>query len=115
MGESSVKIIKWNSKALEYVRLLDDKTKREIGTLLMLVQSGKFLSEPQSKPMKIIHRNAHELRIKDMFGTYRVIYILNIKGTIFIPHAFGKNTQKTPHREINLAIQRLQEFLNENK
>ena len=110
-----MKIIKWNSKALEFVRLLDDKTKREIGTLLMLIQSGEFLSEPQSRAIKIIHRNAHELRIKDKFGIYRVIYILNIGEIIFIPHAFGKKTKKTPPREIALAIKRLQEFLNENK
>lgn len=115
MGESSVKIIKWNSKALDFVRQLDDKTKREIGTLLMLIQSGEFLNEPQSKAIKIIHRNAHELRIKDKFGIYRVIYILNVGEIIFIPHAFAKKTNKTPSREITLAIKRLQEFLNENK
>lgn len=81
----------------------------------MLIQSGQTLSEPQSKPMKSIHRNAHELRLKDRLGTYRVIYILNIGNIVFIPHAFTKKSQKTPTKEIELAILRLKEFLNENK
>jgi phage-related protein len=106
--------LKWNPKAREFVRALDDKTKREIGTLLMLIQLGKRLGEPQSKPMKSIHQNAHELRIKDRKGTYRVIYVFNIGGVIFIPHAFTKKTQKTPQKEIELSIRRLQELLNEN-
>lgn len=110
-----MKEIKWNSKARQFVRLLDVETRREIGTLLMLIQSGQTLSEPQSKPMKSIHRNAHELRLKDRLGTYRVIYILNIGNIVFIPHAFTKKSQKTPTKEIELAILRLKEFLNENK
>jgi phage-related protein len=110
-----VKEIKWNSVARDFVRSLDQKTKREIGTLLMLIQSGKILGEPQSKPMKSIHKNAYELRIKDRRGAYRVIYILNIGGKILIPHAFTKKTQQTPSKEIKLSIKRLNELLNENE
>ncbi len=110
-----MKEIKWNLNAREFVRSLDVETKREIGTLLMMIQSGTRLGEPQSKPMKIIHQNAHELRIKDRKGVYRVIYVLNIGAKIFIPHAFTKKTQKTPQKEIELSIKRLQEMINENK
>jgi phage-related protein len=81
----------------------------------MLIQSGHLLSEPQSKPMKNIHKNAHELRVKDKLGLYRIICVLNIGDRVFIPHAFTKKTQKTPSKEIELSIKRLQEFLNENK
>ena len=109
-----MKEVKWNLRAKEFVRSLDDETKREIGALLMIIQSGQRLSEPQSKPMRSIHQNAHELRIKDRKGAYRVIYVLNIGDKIFIPHAFTKKTQKTPIKEIELSIRRLQELLNEN-
>lgn len=80
----------------------------------MILQSGARLGEPQSKPMKSIHKSAHELRIKDNKGIYRIIYILNIGNQIFIPHAFTKKTPKTPLREIELSIKRLEELLNEN-
>jgi phage-related protein len=108
-----MKEIKWNLKARDFIKSLDNETKREIGTLLMMLQSGIKLSEPQSKPMKIIHKNAFELRIKDRHGVYRVIYILNIGDKILIPHAFTKKTQKTPKKEIDLSIKRLQELINE--
>ncbi|MGE3608524.1 MAG: type II toxin-antitoxin system RelE/ParE family toxin [Bacteriovoracaceae bacterium] len=110
-----MKEIKWNAKAREFIRSLDLEIKREIGALLMLLQSGKNLGEPQSKPMKSIHANAYELRVKDRKGVYRIIYVLKIKDKILIPHAFTKKTQKTPQEEIERSIKRLKDLLNENK
>ena len=80
----------------------------------MRLQAGDQLSAPQSRPMKAIHQNAHELRIKDGRGIYRVIYILKMGDQILIPHAFSKKTQKTPLHEIQIATLRLKELLNEN-
>lgn len=110
-----MKEVVWNSKARDFVRSLDEATRREIGTLLMLIQSGRKLGEPQSKTMKCIHQNAYELRVKDRKGAYRVIYVLNMEDKILIPHAFSKTTQKTLQREIEVSKKRLQELLNENK
>ena len=108
-----MKEIKWNSKARDFVRALDDETKREIGTLLMMLQAGQKLGEPQSKPMKIIHQGAYELRVRDRKGAYRIIYVLSLGDKILIPHAFSKKTQMTPQKEIDLSIKRLQELINE--
>lgn len=110
-----MKKVKWNEKARDFVKGLDDETKIEIGTLLMMLQQGQSLGEPQSKPMKSIHAKAHELRVKDKKGAYRVIYVLSIQDQILIPHAFTKKTQKTPQKEIELSIKRLKEMLNETK
>lgn len=110
-----MKEIEWNPRAREFVKSLEEKMKREIGTSLMLIQQGITLGEPQSKPMKSIHKNAHELRIKDSRGIYRIIYVLNIGEIIFIPHAFTKKTQKTSKRDIEISIKRIREFLNENQ
>ncbi|MFK8137555.1 MAG: type II toxin-antitoxin system RelE/ParE family toxin [Bdellovibrionales bacterium] len=110
-----MKNIRWNDKARDFVRSLDVNTKREIGALLMLIQSGRSLNEPQSKPMKSIHKNANELRVKDKKGVYRVIYVLRVGDSVYIPHAFTKKTQKTPKKEIDLSVQRLKELLDETK
>jgi len=99
-----VKKVIWNTKALEFVRSLDNKTKREIGTLLMILQAGEKLCEPQSKPMKVIHSGAYELRIKDNRGSYRVIYVLAVSDKVLIPQ-----------KEIQTSRKRLQELLNEEK
>jgi len=115
LWRSCLKKITWNTKARDFVRDLDDETKIEIGTLLMMLQMGESLGEPQSKPMKSIHAKAHELRVKDKKGTYRVIYVLSLGDQILIPHAFTKKTQKTPRKEIELSIKRLREMTNEIK
>src|SRR5690606_6848549 len=106
-----MKKIKWNDRARDFVRDLDIATKREIGALLLLLQRGETLSEPLSKPMRAIHAKAHELRIKDRHGIYRIIYVYFSDKEILIPHAFMKKTQKTPKHEIELAQKRLKELL----
>lgn len=110
-----MKEIKWNRHAKEFVRGLDRLTKLEIGTQLLRIQHGERLNSPLSKPMTVIHKAAHELRVQDGRGAYRIIYILSLHDKIFIPHAFTKKTQKTPLKEIKLSIQRIQEFVNENE
>ena len=110
-----MKEVKWNKNAQDLIRSLDRRTRIEIGTLLMMLQAGAVLTEPQSKPMKSIHSKAHELRIRDKNGIYRIIYVLIFSDLILIPHAFIKKTQKTSKKDIELSMKRLKEMLNENK
>ncbi len=110
-----MKEIRWNEKAREFVRSLDVETKREIGSLLMMLQNEMTLGMPQSRAMGSIHKNAYELRIKDSKGSYRVIYVLALRDMIFIPHAFTKKSEQTPKHDIDLSIRRLKEMLDENK
>jgi phage-related protein len=109
-----LKKIVWNDKAKIFVRSLSTEVKKEIGALLMVLQNGEFLGMPQSKPMKTIHKNAYELRIKDEKGIYRIIYFLAVSDKILIPHAFKKKGQKTPKKEIELSKARLKELIDEN-
>jgi phage-related protein len=110
-----MKEVKWNDSAKSYIRSLDLELRREIGALIMSLQRGRVLGMPQSKPMKSIHKNAYELRVKDSSGAYRVIYVLALKDKVVIPHAFMKKTQRTPKKDIDLSIKRLKELLNETK
>jgi phage-related protein len=64
---------------------------------------------PQSRPMPIIGRGVHELRMKDRSGTYRIIYALVRRGAVHVLHAFKKTTQATPARSLDLARRRLKE------
>ncbi|MDD0852113.1 type II toxin-antitoxin system RelE/ParE family toxin [Halobacteriovorax sp. GB3] len=67
-------------KAKAFVKSLGSEVKKDIGVLLLLLQRGKILGAPQSKPFKQIHKNAYELRVKDNKGAYRVIYVLCVEG-----------------------------------
>ena len=75
------------------------------------LDAGLMLSMPLSRPMPSIGRGAHELRLKDRSGVYRVVYALVRSGTIHVVHAFKKTTQQTPLRHMELARKRLKEVM----
>lgn len=81
----------------------------------MALQRGVVLGVPQSKPMRRLHPNAFELRVKDERGIYRVFYVTALKDKILVPHAYVKKTQATPDKEVNTAKKRLGRLLDENK
>lgn len=48
----------------------------EAGKLLRRLQRGELLSFPHSRPMPVVGRQCHELRVLDEAGSWRVMYRL---------------------------------------
>lgn len=74
--------------------------------LKLLVEFGTGLNMPHAKP---ISGKLWELRP----GATRLLYFAHIDNKFVILHAFRKQTQKTPRKEIDTALKRMQEFLEE--
>ncbi|WP_370753428.1 type II toxin-antitoxin system RelE/ParE family toxin [Parasutterella excrementihominis] len=55
-----------------------------------------------------------EVRGKAKEGIGRVLYCTVIGSKIIVLHAFVKKTQKTPKKDIDLAVSRFKELKNEN-
>ena len=110
-----MKDVIWDSAAKNTVQGFSVKVRQELGALLMALQRGMVLGAPQAKPMRRLHANAFELRVKDERGVYRVFYVTAVKGKILVPHAFVKKTQTTPDKEIDTAKKRLRRLLDETK
>ena len=110
-----MKEVIWDSAVKKKVKSFATSVKKELGTLLLILQKGGILGMPQSRPIKMIHKSAFELRLRDKDGVYRIFYVLFDKSTIFIPHTFIKKTQKTPTKEIQIAKKRLKRLIDENK
>ena len=70
-----------------------------------------MLSMPLSRPMPSIGRGAHELRLKDRSGAYRVVYALIRGGRVYLVHAFKKTSRATSPKSIEIARKRLKEIL----
>jgi len=66
---------------------------------------------PLSRSMTSVSKGAHEIRLKDDKGIYRVLYLTKIKGKVIIFHAFVKKSSKTPKKEIDLGKKRLKEMI----
>lgn len=65
---------------------------------------------PNSRPMGSVSAGAHEIRVKDRDGIYRVFYLVKMEDGIYVFHAFQKKTEKTPDEEIRLAKKRLKDL-----
>ena len=60
--------------------------------------------------MKSVGEGVREIRVRDVSGAYRVIYIATFRDAINVLHAFAKKTQRTPALDLNLAALRLKEL-----
>ena len=81
----------------------------EAGFLLRRLQQGELLGMPHSRPMSAIGPRCHELRIKDVGVTWRIIYRSD-PDAIVILEVFSKKTPRTPEAVIETCRQRLRSY-----
>jgi len=78
----------------------------EAGFLLRKLQLGESLSLPQSRPLPVIGKSCHELRINDRDKNWRIIYSIEVDAVVIL-EVFVKKTSKTPKRVIEISQKRL--------
>ena len=81
----------------------------EAGILLRRLQQGEGLSLPASRPMPIIGRRCHELRIVDADQTWRIVYRTD-GDAVIIAEVFSKKTATTPASVIEVCRARLRQY-----
>jgi len=81
----------------------------EAGFLLRKLQIGERLSLPQSRPMPVIGKRCHELRITDRNVTWRIVYRIDTDAIIIL-EVFEKKTAKTPKNVIDVCKDRLRDY-----
>lgn len=79
-----------------------------LGLELMRVQFGGMPTD--FKPMSTVGSGAHEIRVQQVDGAWRVIYVAKFGATVYVLHAFQKKTQKTPQADIDLARKRYKQI-----
>ena len=80
-----------------------------MGHQLFLVQCG---FEPDDwKPMTTVGAGVKEIRVKDVAGNFRVLYLATRPQAVYVLHCFQKKTHQTAQRDIELARQRLKDVL----
>ncbi len=83
--------------------------REDLADAIARLEEGHVLSMPLSRPMPNIGPGAHELRLRERSGTYRVVYVVLSRGSVVLLHAFKKTTEATSHRDIEIARARLKE------
>jgi len=86
------------------LRAMPAPVRHAMGMELMRVQFG---GEPTDfKPMPSVGAGAYEVRIREVNGAWRTIYVAKFAEAVYVLHAFQKKTQKTAKVDLELAARR---------
>jgi phage-related protein len=72
----------------------------------LMFEFGSNLGLPHTKPIK---QGLFELRLKSREGIARVFFCTIVNKKIVMLHVFIKKSQKTPKKEISIAVKRMKE------
>lgn len=114
MGTIEWKIITYETSGGE--KLVDLFIKKQqpqarskiIHNIRLLQQYGNMLGMPHAK---MLGKGLYELRIRGK-EELRVFYCFKQK-TVYLLHAFKKQKQQTPQKELELALLRMKELIND--
>ena len=81
----------------------------DMGHQLFLVQSG--IEPGDWKPLTTVGAGSREIRVKDVAGIFRIVYLATRPEAVYVLHCFQKKTQQTAQRDSELARKRLRDIL----
>src|SRR5437763_15629274 len=94
-GRQATPLVTWRSQTPPFSR----DARLEAGLLLRRLQQGENLALPHSRPMPDIGPRCHEVRVKDVNKTWRVLYRVD-DDAILVVEVFKKKTRATPRQII---------------
>ncbi|MGY4696658.1 type II toxin-antitoxin system RelE/ParE family toxin [Xylella fastidiosa subsp. sandyi] len=105
------KPIEFRGSALDDLRTFPVSVRREAGYQLHQVQNGRDADD--WKPMPTVGRGVREIRIRDVDGAFRVIYVATLPEAVYVLHCFQKKTEKTTKGDLDVAAKRYRDLFNE--
>lgn len=105
------KPVEFCGSSLDDLRDFPLPARREAGHQIDQVQNGQ---EPDDwKPMNTVGQGVKEIRIRDVSGAFRVIYVAKFADAVYVLHCFQKKAEKTSKSDLDLAAKRYRELLKE--
>jgi phage-related protein len=103
------KPVEFLGDSLDQLRGFPLAARRDAGFQLDKVEHGM---EPDDwKPMTAIGSGVKEIRIRDVSGAYRVIYLAKLADAVYVLHCFQKKTQETSQQDMDIAKQRFKDLM----
>ena len=109
----SARPIEFRGGALDDLCRFPTAARREAGYQLFQVQEG--LDPDDWKPMNSIGQGVREIRIREVDGAFRVIYVAKFTDAIYVLHCFQKKSQKTSSEDVAIATRRYKDLIRELK
>lgn len=100
-----------SKEVLEFLSGLNLKAQKKIGTVIERIINGEMNIEIFKK---LVNTDIWEIRTEYMGIEYRLLSFWDTRTETLIitTHGFIKKTQKTPQKEIDKAIQKMNEYFN---
>jgi phage-related protein len=97
----------------DFLQTLDDKTQTRFAWSIEQLR----IRNVRAKEPLVRHLGGKlwELREESNTNIYRLLYFFFSGRQIVLLHGFQKKTQKTPSREIEIALQRLDHYIKRNR
>jgi len=108
-----MKPLEFRGSTLEDLRNFPATARRDVGHQLDQVQRG--LDPDDWKPMSTVGRGVREIRIRDVGGAFRVIYVATFEDAVHVLHCFRKTSQKTVKADLDLAAKRYRDLVREKE
>lgn len=94
----------------KFIDSLNTRTQQKFFAVVeMLEKYGKSLPEPHAK---YLGEEIYELRFKGQEGHIRVLHFFYHENKVVLTNGFIKKSNKTPKKEIDLAISRRETYIN---
>ena len=101
------------SPAREFLQSLDAKT---LTRFVWSIEQLRIHNVRAHEPLvRHLEGKLWELREESNTNIYRLLYFFFSGRQIVLLHGFQKKTQKTPSREIDIALQRLDHYIKRNR
>ena len=104
-----MKPVEFIGDSLDTLQQFPRSARRSVGFQLDKIQRG--LEPDDWKPMKSVGTGVSEIRVRDVSGAFRVIYIARLADAIFVLHCFKKKSQRTPATDIEIARKRYHQLV----
>ena len=106
--------ISWVRAARKSFEQFPASAREDIRDALTLAAEGH---KPDiAKPMRGLGTGVFEIALKHRADAYRIVYVLQVRGALWVLHAFQKKAtqgRKTPKREIDLVRSRIKRLKRE--
>lgn len=79
----------------------------DVFSLFEELAAGKKLGLPISRPLPLVGKGLHELRLSGRAGEYRVFYVVKVSDAIYVIHATSKKKQTLDRKTTDLLKQRM--------
>ncbi|BAO86927.1 type II toxin-antitoxin system RelE/ParE family toxin [Caballeronia cordobensis] len=107
------KEIRWVGSSYDDICEFPSIARREAGFQLGRLQVG--LDPEDWKPFNDVGSGVGEIRIRDINGIFRVMYVAKFEEAVYVLHCFEKRTQTTSKRDIEIAAIRYRAIVRDRK